>query len=101
MFYQKMAVLCLLSLLTGSALLAEENSIKLEELDGNWHLRSADGKSVRQARAILEFDSAKMHTSVDLMHATKYPVRSMQALKTICPQHSSPPKWRAEPKNRF
>ncbi|OYY55120.1 MAG: hypothetical protein B7Y52_06155, partial [Sulfurovum sp. 28-43-6] len=28
-----------------------------------WHLRSADGKSVRQARAILEFDSAKMHIS--------------------------------------
>ncbi|HQR74665.1 MAG TPA: META domain-containing protein [Sulfurovum sp.] len=63
MFYQKMAVLCLLSLLSSSALLAEENSIKLEELDGNWHLRSADGKSVRQARAILEFDSAKMHIS--------------------------------------
>ncbi len=63
MFYQKMAVLCLLSILTSSTLLAEENSVKLEELDGNWHLRGADGKSVRQARTILEFNSEKMRIS--------------------------------------
>lgn len=63
MFYQKMAVLCLLTIITSSALLAEENSVKLKELDGNWHLRSVDGNGTRKSRTILEFDSTKMHIS--------------------------------------
>ncbi|PHS38714.1 MAG: hypothetical protein COB07_07765 [Sulfurovum sp.] len=35
-------------------------TIDLDDLDGNWHLRIMDGKEVRKARAILDFDSEKM-----------------------------------------
>jgi len=42
---------------------AETKPIDLSELDGNWHLRIMDGMEVRKARAILDFDSAKMQIS--------------------------------------
>ena len=39
---------------------ASAQTIDLDDLDGNWHLRIMDGKEVRKARAILDFDSEKM-----------------------------------------
>lgn len=63
MFRKRMFTLSVVFLLGSSALFAEENSVKLEELDGNWHLRNIDGKGARKARAILEFDSQKMAIS--------------------------------------
>ena len=35
-------------------------TIDLDDLDGNWHLRILDGMEVRKARAILDFDPKKM-----------------------------------------
>ena len=63
MFCKRMFTLSIVFLVGSSALFAEENSVKLEELDGNWHLRNIDGKGARKARAILEFDSEKMAIS--------------------------------------
>ena len=59
-------ILSLPLLLCTNLLFAEQNSIpkeKLDELDGNWHLRIADGMETRKARTILEFDSKKMTIS--------------------------------------
>jgi len=59
-------ILSLLLLLCTNLLFAEQNSIpkeKLGELNGNWHLRIADGKEARKARTILEFDSKTMAIS--------------------------------------
>lgn len=59
-------ILSLLLLLCTNLLFAEEYSIpkeKLGELDGNWHLRIADGMEARKARTILEFDFKKMTIS--------------------------------------
>ena len=39
---------------------ASAQTIDLDELNGNWHLRIMDGMEVRKARAILDFDSEKM-----------------------------------------
>jgi len=39
---------------------ASAQTIDLDELNGNWHLRIMDGMEVRKARAILDFDSKKM-----------------------------------------
>lgn len=63
MFHQKMFALSLVFLLGNGSVFAQDNSVKLEELDGNWHLRNIDGKGARKARAILEFDSQKMAIS--------------------------------------
>ena len=35
-------------------------TIDLDKLSGNWHLRVMDGMEVRKARAILDFDARKM-----------------------------------------
>ena len=59
-------ILSLLLLLCTNLLFAEQYSIpkeKLGKLDGNWHLRIADGKEARKARTILEFDSKTMAIS--------------------------------------
>jgi len=37
-------------------LLAQTKSVDLDDLHGNWHLRTMDGKDVRKARAILDFE---------------------------------------------
>lgn len=58
-----MFILNILFTLCASSLLAEGNTAKMDELDGNWHLRIMDGMEVRQARAILEFDSQNMTIS--------------------------------------
>ena len=42
-------------------LLAE--AIDFKNLTGSWHLRAMDGKEVRKARAILEFDANSMKIS--------------------------------------
>ena len=41
-------------------LLAQTKSVDLDDLHGNWHLRTMDGKDVRKARAILDFDAKNM-----------------------------------------
>lgn len=63
MFQKRIFILSILLSLSTSSLLAEKNTVKLEELDGNWHLRIMDGMEVRKARAILEFDSKNMTIS--------------------------------------
>ena len=52
----------LVSLCT-SYLSAQTKSIDLDDLSGNWHLRTMDGKEVRKARAILDFDAKNMKLS--------------------------------------
>lgn len=49
----------LISLSTGY-LSAQTKNVDLDELHGNWHLRTMDGKDVRKARAILDFDAKNM-----------------------------------------
>lgn len=39
---------------------AQTKNVDLNDLHGNWHLRSMDGKDVRKARAILDFDAKNM-----------------------------------------
>ncbi len=39
---------------------AQTKSVDLDDLHGNWHLRTVDGKDVREARAILDFDAKNM-----------------------------------------
>ena len=60
MLYKKTLLLTLLASLCASYLSAQPKSIDLDDLDGNWHLRSVDGKDVRKARAILDFDAKHM-----------------------------------------
>jgi len=63
MLYNKTFIIGLLLCLYTSSIWAEVKTAKLDELDGNWHLRIMDGMEVRKARAILEFDSEKMTVS--------------------------------------
>lgn len=63
MLYKKTLLLTLLASLCTSYLSAQPKSIDLDDLDGNWHLRTMDGKEVRQARAILDFDAKHMKLS--------------------------------------
>lgn len=59
MLLKKTLIVSLLSTLLWS----DTPSIDLNDLDGNWHLRVMDGKEVRKARAILDFDAKKMKVS--------------------------------------
>ena len=43
-----------------SANILSAQTIDLDKLSGNWHLRVMDGMEVRKARAILDFDIEKM-----------------------------------------
>jgi heat shock protein HslJ len=52
-------VTLLVSLCT-SYMSAKTKSVDLDDLHGNWHLRTMDGKDVRKARAILDFDAKNM-----------------------------------------
>jgi heat shock protein HslJ len=56
MFLKNTLMISLLSTLLWS----DTPSIDLNDLDGNWHLRVMNGKEVRKARAILDFDAKKM-----------------------------------------
>ena len=60
MLYKKTFIVTLMVSLCTSYLLARTKSIDLDDLHGNWHLRSMDGKDVRKARAILDFDAKNM-----------------------------------------
>ena len=55
----RLIVTFLVSLST-TYLSAKTKSVDLDELHGNWHLRSMDGMDVRKARAILDFDAKNM-----------------------------------------
>lgn len=63
MLYKKISILSLLLFLSTNYLLAESQTIDLDDLNGNWHLRVMDGMEVRKARAILDFDTKKMRLS--------------------------------------
>jgi len=52
----------ILSLLS-TFLWSDTQPIDINQLDGNWHLRVMNGKEVRKARAILDFDAEKMKLS--------------------------------------
>ena len=60
MLYKKTLMVTLLVSLCTSYLSAQTQSVDLDELHGNWHLRTMDGKDVRKARAILDFDAKNM-----------------------------------------
>ena len=63
MFYNKTFFISILATLSLTTIQADTEPIDLSKLDGNWHLRIMDGMEVRKARAILDFDSAKMQIS--------------------------------------
>ncbi len=56
MLIKKTLMGTLLVSLSATYLSAQTKSIDLDDLHGNWHLRTMDGKDVRKARAILDFD---------------------------------------------
>ena len=60
MINKKSLIVTLLVSLCTSYLSAQTESVDLDDLHGNWHLRSMDGKDVRKARAILDFDAKNM-----------------------------------------
>jgi heat shock protein HslJ len=60
MLYKKTLIVTLLASLCTSNLSAQTKTVDINELQGNWHLRSMDGKDVRKARAILDFDPKQM-----------------------------------------
>lgn len=60
MFNTKTLMVTLLVSLGTTYLSAQTKSVDLDDLHGNWHLRSLDGKDVRNARAILDFDAKNM-----------------------------------------
>lgn len=60
MLHKKSFIVTLMVSLSTTYLSAQTNSVDLDDLHGNWHLRSMDGKDVRQARAILDFDAKNM-----------------------------------------
>ncbi|HEY9189880.1 MAG TPA: META domain-containing protein [Sulfurovum sp.] len=57
MLSQKTVMLTLLVSLSTTYLSAQTQNVDLDDLQGNWHLRTMDGKDVRKARAILDFDA--------------------------------------------
>ncbi len=60
MLFKKIFITALFITLSTNYLSAETKTIELDDLNGNWHLRVMDGKEVRKARAILDFDTKKM-----------------------------------------
>jgi heat shock protein HslJ len=63
MLNKKSFIVALMVSLSTVHLSAQTESIDFDDLDGNWHLRTMDGKDVREARAILDFDPKKMRLS--------------------------------------
>ncbi len=53
-------MIALLVSLSTHFLSAKTKTVNLDTLHGNWHLRTLDGKDVRKARAILDFDAKNM-----------------------------------------
>ena len=60
MLDKKTVMATLLVSLSTTYLSAQTQSVDLDDLHGNWHLRTMDGKDVRKARAILDFDAKNM-----------------------------------------
>ncbi|MCW8822363.1 MAG: META domain-containing protein [Sulfurovum sp.] len=60
MLYKKTLIVTLIASLWTSYLPAQTKTVDMNDLQGNWHLRSMDGKDVRKARAILDFDAKHM-----------------------------------------
>ena len=60
MLTEKMLSLAMFISLCTINLSAQTKSVALDDLHGNWHLRTMDGKDVRTARAILDFDVENM-----------------------------------------
>lgn len=63
MLYKKIVIVGILITLATANLTAKTQTIDLDDLNGNWHLRVMDGMEVRKARAILDFDTEKMKLS--------------------------------------
>lgn len=63
MLNKKSILIALIVSLSTIHLSAQTENIDLDELNGNWHLRTMDGKDVRHARAILDFDAKNMKLS--------------------------------------
>ena len=63
MLYKKIVIVGILITLATANLTAKIQTIDLDDLNGNWHLRVMDGMEVRKARAILDFDTEKMKLS--------------------------------------
>ena len=57
MSFKKTLILTLVS----TFLWSDTPSLDFGKLNGNWHLRVLDGKEVRKARAILDFDAKGMY----------------------------------------
>ena len=57
MLSRKTLMTTLLVSLCTTCLSAQTGTVDLDDLHGNWHLRTMDGKDVRAARAILDFDA--------------------------------------------
>jgi heat shock protein HslJ len=60
MLIKKSFIVTLMVSLSTTYISAQTKSVDLDDLHGNWHLRSMDGKDVRKARAILDFDAKNM-----------------------------------------
>ncbi|WP_373029539.1 META domain-containing protein [Sulfurovum sp.] len=60
MLDKKTLMVTLLVSLCTSYLSAQTKSVDVDDLHGNWHLRTMDGQDVREARAILDFDAKNM-----------------------------------------
>ena len=75
---------------------AYANTTALKNLSGSWHMHLLDGKDVRKARAILDFDAKKMHISgfdacnqiegVLVQNSSSYTVKSMKIRTMPCRQ---------------
>ncbi len=63
MLYKKIVIAGILITLATTNLTAKIQTIDLDDLNGNWHLRVMDGMEVRKARAILDFNTEKMKLS--------------------------------------
>ena len=73
-------------------------AIDKNDLSGNWHLRIMDGKEVRKARAIIEFDLDKMRVSgfdacnrirgkLEKISKTHYRVSMLKSTKMTCREY--------------
>ena len=98
MLEKKSFIVTLMVSLCTTSLFANTNSVDLDELHGNWHLRSMDGKDVRKARAILDFDaknmklngfdgcnriSSQLKTNKNKLQSTKLATTRMECRETI------------------
>lgn len=93
MFSKTSSIVLLLAML-----LTQTYAIDKEDLKGSWHLRIMDGKEVRKARAILDFDLDKMTLSgfdacnrisgkLEKISKTHYRVSMLKTTKMACREY--------------